>query len=382
MKRLDPALLKTNVDAAAAYDLDRRKVFGSAYSVVQGDAVVYESCYGTTAADSADPVTPRTLFRLASMTKPVTAMAALILVDRGLLRLSDLVSDYLPAFDGVRVTAVGEDGSLVDLGAAQSPITIRDLLTHTSGIGTEWAKPRLMTEEERISVNKTVDFYARVGLDFDPGTRQQYSGTAAFDVMVRIIEQVTGEDFLAFLKREIFDPCGMPDTTFIPNEEQWGRLIRLHNRVEGENSDEPNRAGYVYSNWPCTRYVGGAGLVSTLRDFTNFATMLLHRGATPTGRIVRPETFDLLPVPYVPREIMPHNENWGLGVRVIVGEDYDLLPVGAYGWSGAHGTHFWIDPVNEVAAVMMKNSRVDGGSYNESACNFERAVKAAILADA
>ena len=373
--KLDPALLQSHIDSIARQDLDAHKVFGSAYSVVQGDTVVCESCYGTTAADTADPVTPRTLFRLASMTKPVTAVAALVAAERGLLCLSDPVSKYLPAFGSMRITAVGEDGGLVDLGAAQTPVTIRDLLTHTSGIGTEWAKPRLLTEEERVSINKTVDFYARVGLDFEPGTQQRYSGTAAFDVLVHILEQVTETDFLTFLTREIFAPCGMSDTTFTPHEDQWRRMICLHNRVDGENRNEPLREGCVYSSWPCTRYVGGAGLATTLRDFTRFATMLLHRGATPNGRILRPETFALLPTPYVPKTIMPQNENWGLGVRVIVGEDYPTLPVGAYGWSGAYGSHFWIDPVNEVAAIFLKNSMVDGGSANQSAQAFERAVR-------
>ena len=115
-------------------------------------------------------------------------------------------------------------------------------------------------------------------------------------------------------------------------------------------------------------------MVSTLDDYSKFAKMLLNNGKTPKKQILSEKAFRALHTPFVSEEIMPSNERWGLGVRVIVKEDYKTLPVGAFGWSGAYGSHFWIDPINKVAAVFMKNSLFDGGAGNESARNFEKAV--------
>ncbi len=375
MKKLEKELLVRHVAQTAEYDLTHGKAFGSAYCVMQDGQVVYERCFGHTSADGGVPVTADTLFRLASMTKPVTAFAALILVDRGLLRLSDPVTAYVPAFADVPITEVAEDGTLVTLGAPQTSPTILHILTHTSGIGSDGRKIAHMTAADKRTVDATVAFHAKMGLDFEPGTRQQYSGSGAFDVLVKIIETVTGTDFLAFLQKEIFTPLGMRDTTFIPTAEQWGRMVSMHTVADGQNADAPMREGCVMSDYPCTHFLGGSGLVSTLRDYTAFAAMLLDRGRG----LISEDTFSLMCTPAVSKEIMPIHERWGLGVRVITEEYYEDLPVGSFGWSGAYGTHFWVDPVNKIAAVYLRNSLVDGGSGSRSARDFERAVRRSLV---
>lgn len=375
MKRLDTARLAHNVAQTAEYDLAHNKAFGSAYWVMQDGEVVYNCCFGCTSAHSTDPVTENTLFRLASMTKPITAFAALILIDRGILRLSDPVADYLPEFADVPITEMSEDGTLTTIGMPQNAPTILHLLTHTSGIGSDGSKIAHMTAADKRTVVDTVAFHRRMGLDFDPGTAQRYSGSGAFDVLVNIIETVTQKDYLAFLQEEIFTPCGMADTTFIPTDEQWERMIAMHRVTDGKNEDAPMHAGCVMSDYPCTHYLGGSGLASTLRDYAAFATMLLNRGQTAAGRLVSEDTFALFCTPAVSEEIMPIHERWGLGVRVITKEYYEDLPVGSFGWSGAYGTHFWVDPINKITAVYLRNSLVDGGSGSESARNFERAVR-------
>ncbi|MBR3778462.1 MAG: beta-lactamase family protein [Clostridia bacterium] len=380
MKKLDKNLLARNVVQTAEDDMARHKAFGSAYWVMQDGETVYERCFGCTSAHGAEPVTADTLFRMASMTKPVTAFAALILVDRGLLRLSDPVAMYLPEFRGVPITEAAEDGSLRTVGAPRNEPTIRHILTHTSGIGSDGRKIAHMTAEDKRTVANTVAFHARMGLDFDPGTRQQYSGSGAFDALVKIIEQITKTDFLSFLQKEIFDPCGMRDTTFTPTAEQWKRMTAMHTVVDGQNADAPMREGCVMSDYPCTHYLGGSGLASTLSDYAAFATMLLNRGQTARGRLVSEDTFSLLCTPAVSEAIMPIHERWGLGVRVITKEYYEDLPVGSFGWSGAYGTHFFVDPVNKVAGVYLRNSLVDGGSGSEAARNFERAVHRSFIA--
>lgn len=374
MQKLNKELLKTNIDKAAQYDFDNQKVFGSAYWVMQEDAVVCEEYYGTTSLDSQEPVTDKTIFRLASMTKPITAIAALILVDRGQLSLSDKVTDYLPEFKDIHITECTKAGELIDHGKAKTEITILHLLTHSSGIGSAaGGKAGRMSAEDKKTIDNTVKYFARIGVDYEPGTKQFYSGIAAFDVLVKIIEQITKTDYLTFLQQEIFEPCDMVDTTFVPSRAQWERMIAMHCRVDGKNSVADMPENCILRDYPCTHYLGGGGLISTLSDYIKFAKMLLNNGKTPKKQIVSEETFKLLHTGYAPQRTN-ENAHWGLGVRVITGEGYERLPVGAYGWSGAYGPHFWIDPANKVIAIFMKNSQVDGGSRSESGRNFEIAV--------
>ena len=379
MLKLDINLLESNIERAALYDFENNKVFGSAYCVIQGENVIYKKCFGNISSDTDKLVTENTIFRMASMTKPVTAMATLILIDRGLISLTDNLSDYLPEFKDIHITQMQPSGQLTDLGKAHNKITICNLLTHTSGIGSDVLKDAKLSEEDIQSIDDTVDFYFRMGLDFEPGTKQQYSPLGAFDVLAKLIECVSGKDYLEFLTHEIFEPCGMTDTTFIPTPEQWKSTIAMHNRIGGKSCNEKTIEDRVFSFFPCKHYLGGAGLISTLDDYSKFAHMLLNKGKAQTKQIVSEETFRLLHTPFVSESIMPSSERWGLGVRVIVREDYKNLPVGAYGWSGAYGTHFWIDPTNNIAAVYMKNSVFDGGAGNESANNFEIAVKNSLV---
>lgn len=368
--KLDKALLEKNIEEIAAYDLDNNKVSGAVYCVMQQGEVVFKKCFGYTSPAKTEPMTERSLFRLASMTKPITAVAMLILVDRGLVSLDDPVSVYLPAFEHIAVTMLGEKGEIVSAKKPQMPPTVADLLSHSSGIEDRYG---YMTAAEKQTVADTVRFLMSIGLEYEPESRQQYSGHGAFDVAVAIIEKVTGEDYLTFLKREVFTPCGMVDTTFTPTAEQWARVVAMHNFVDGQNIADKTVDGCIYEDFPCTHYLGGAGLVSTLHDYTRFAQMLLCKGETPTGRLMKESTFALM---YQPHKEFSLGERWGLGVRVVTDEVYAVLPVGTFGWSGAYGSHFWVDPVNEVTAVFLKNSRVDGGAGNESARNFEKAVNA------
>ena len=378
MKTLDKSLLKQNIEKIAEYDFENNKVFGSAYVVHQNGETVYKNCFGVTDSEKNIPVTENTLFRLASMTKPITAIAALILVERGLISLDDDIEKYLPQFKGVHITRTEENGTHTDLGEAQNKIKIYHLLSHTSGIGCGPLENGL-TDNDRKTIENFINYFAKVGLEFEPGTQQAYSGTAAFDVMTAIIEQVTGMDYLSFLKLEIFSPCGMVDTTFIPTEEQQNRLMKMHAKEKGNNVVDEICDGCIFQNFPWTHFLGGAGLVSTISDYAKFAKMLLNRGKTENKQIISDETFKLMNTPYVTAEIMPGNERWGLGVRVITDEKYPFLPVGSFGWSGAYGSHFWIDPENKTFAVFLKNSRFDGGAANESACNFEKAVNESFI---
>lgn len=378
MKKLDVAKLEKNIHAAAEYDFTRGKVFGSAYCVLQDDEVVLSRYYGVTDMDSRMPVTDQTIFRLASMTKPVTAFAVLCLIDRGLLSLQDPVFQYLPEFKDIPICSLTNSGEIVVQGRPRNPVTILHLLNHTSGFGSDIGKMEKLTAFDKANVDNYIAFHVKTGLAFEPGSQQMYSPTASFDVLVKIIEQITGTDFLTFLQREIFKPCGMENTTFIPNEKQWAQMITLHGQAEDQYITSGKPSGCVFADYPCTHFLGGAGLASTMPDYLAFARMLVNNGRVGDRQLISQDTFRLLHTPTVSDAVMPGNERWGLAVRVITSDIYRDLPVGAYGWSGAYGTHFWIDPKNKIAAVYMKNSVLDGGAGNESARNFEKAVSDAL----
>ena len=368
MYSIDRTRLAANIEEIAKYDFDNQKVFGAAYYVYY-NGEVYEKCYGATSVNVATPITDTTLFRLASMTKPITAVATLMLVERGQLSLDDGVDTFLPEFKNVKIKdAQGNEATPKKLP------TIRNILSHTSGIGSNAEKIALMTAEDRATLDSAVAFYVRSGLDFEPSSMQAYSGTGAFDVLTKIIEKVTGEDYLRFLTREIFEPCDMQDTTFLPTDEQQQRMVAMHNKVNGENAVFEMAEGCIFENVPSSHYLGGAGLVSTLRDYCNFAKMLLNKGETEQGRILQAESVEMLSSGQVSEKIMPGSTRWGLGVRVIVDNTHPYLTKGCFGWSGAYGSHFWVDPVNNLFAVYMKNSKFDGGAGNQSANNFEIAV--------
>ena len=344
MKVLNVEKLKQNIEATVQSDLDSGKVGGAALTVRQSGKVVYQGCFG-------ENVTEKTVFRLASMTKPVTAVAVLVLMDRGLVGLHDPVEKFLPGFKG-------------------SGITVFHLLTHSSGLGSrELALPQHANRprESVASLAAAVEYYKDLPLAFTPGTAQDYSPFFGFDVLARIVEVVSGMDYAGFLKKEIFDPLGMVDTTFAPSSEQWSRMIPMHDRADGKSVTVPVPENCVFEDFPVTYCSGGAALAGTLEDYGKFAEMLVNRG----GNILSAEAVAAMG--------SQQYEFWGLGVRTAYDDAvFAPLPKGCFGWSGAYGTHFWVDPANEITAVYMKNSRYDGGSGAVTAYQFEKDVYGAV----
>lgn len=373
MRLLDENRLKQNINEAATYDLDSNNVYGSSYFVWQKGGIVFKKHFGFAGPDTNIKTDDSTMYRLASMTKPITAVAMLILSDRGLISLDDPISKYIPEFEGIHI--ITSDG--IDIGKSKTSPTVLHCLTHTSGIGSE--KPVVPNCEERKTISATLGRFIDAGLDFEPFTKQAYSPYAAFDSLAYIAEKVTGQDYGDFLKNEIFIPCNMPDTTFSPTCEQWNRFVTMHNKVDGKNDVGITYPDCIFEKFPCSHKLAGAGLVSTLNDYSNFARMLLNNGEINNHKILSEQAIKALSMPYVPGDIMPGNENWGLGVRVITDNSYPTLSAGSYGWSGAYGPHFWIDPENDICAVFMKNSRFDGGAGNKSARRFEKAVWDALV---
>lgn len=374
MRKLNRHLLQTRLEQTIGDDIAGGMVGGVAVMVLQQGEVAHESYFSS--ENLGISVTEDTQFRMASMTKPITGAAILILLDRGLVTLTDPVSKYIPGFASMKL-GKEENGKIGILKESSVEITILHLLTHSSGLGSGPIGNLYSAKRPGTSIRnlkEAVDYYETVLLDFEPGTAQAYSGVFAFDVLARIVEVVTGMTYEVFLRKELFEPLGMVNTTFAPNADQWDRMIPMHTYDNGCGKVVNFPANSIFEGFPTTYTAGGAGLTSTLADYIRFAQMLLNKGGFEGKQILRPETVALMATPQLPESIMPGNEIWGLSVRVITKPEYEYLPVGTFGWSGAYGTHFWVDPENEIVAVYLKNSRYDGGSGAHTGLMFERDV--------
>ena len=370
---INPSKLAENLTKRIEEDITAQRVGCAAVAVSQWGRLLFRGDFGVQTPGEPQPLRPDAIFRIASMTKPITAVAALIQVERGKLSLEDPVCKYLPQYEKL---VVGEARRPCD-----APLRVFHLLTHTSGMEADleaklWVKA--IPPERQRTLKDAMDVYPERPLAFQPGQQRKYSGRAAFDILARIVEITAGMDFAEFVKKEILDPCGMVDTTFAPTEEQWARVVGMHDYQDGVGVLSPTTPGCVVDRVPVTHPLGGAGLVSTVDDYGKFAQMLLNKGMTEKGRIIDASFIEQMATPQLAPALMNEKVNQGLGVRVIAGEKYPWLPVGSYGWSGAYGPHFWVDPINGITAVYMKNSRYDGGSGSLTGKHFEEDVCNAI----
>lgn len=383
MKKLNVEKLKQLMDQHTAEFIERGTIGHAELIVNQEGKRVFHGFYGLKSQAERIPLGPGAMFRLASMTKPVTAVALLQQVEAGLVDLNQPITDFLPIFSHPYVGHV-EDDKIVTDRPATGVIRVSNLLSHTSGIGT-WPLCDIQmrpTPTRENTLADVVEYFATQALAFDPYTSQCYSPTAAFDVAARIVELVTGEEYAAHIKRTLFDPVGMKDTTFDPTPAQWERMVRMFRTdKDGRPEDHPDatKEGCVFGSIPPGVRCSGGGLASTAEDYSLFAETLLNDGLAPNGnRVLSEQTAKLLHTPFVPESMQNSSERWGLGVRVVVRPDYpEGLAVGTFGWSGAYGTHFWVDPENRVTVVYMKNTTNDGGP-GESGKQVERDVSASL----
>ena len=224
-----------------------------------------------------------------------------------------------------------------------------------------------------------VKYYAQIPLDFEPYTGQAYSGSFAFDVLAHIVELVAGIPFVEFLKREVLDPLGMIDTCFAPTKQQWERMIPMHDYRNGRGILAEYPANSVFMGVPTTCCSGGTALASTLSDYKRFGDMLLNYGSTGGSCIIGEEWIREMAKEQLPISLMSGVRNWGLGVRVVTTDPRNVLPCGSFGWSGALGGHFWVDPDNRIVAIYLKNSLYDGGAGSKTGRQFERDVCSALV---
>ncbi len=365
-------LLSSLMDQMMAEDLTECRIDAAAVSVTFRGHNVLRRYYGNARAGM--------IFRLASMTKPLTAAAILLLAAQGKLGLDDPVSRYLPEYSTLHLGRLDASGHPEDAGPCETALTIRHLLTHTGGLlcgPLGVAQYANFPASAQASLAAAVAAYPRCLLSFEPASQAAYSAVAGFDVLARIAEIASGESYPQFLYRALLHPLGMEDTVFIPSEQQWARMAPMHVRVVGalgsQNAqDEMGR--HVFERFPLSYPAGGAGLAGTLEDYERFALMLLSKGGGLLPQAAVEEMATPQVAPGTPG--LSATESWGLGVRVTLADPH--LSPGCFGWSGAYGTHFWVDPQHDLTCVYMKNSRYDGGSEATTARRVERVVVAAL----
>ncbi|MGH9349604.1 MAG: serine hydrolase domain-containing protein [Vicinamibacterales bacterium] len=312
-------------------------------------------------------VEPEAIFRLASMTKPVTSVAIMMLVEEGKLLLSDPVSRFIPAFREMRVLAApsstssgGDDAGTVP---ARRLITLEDLMTHRSGlvygfidrgpVGDLYRKNGVCDAFcSGQTLQQNVELMAKQPLKFQPGSSYEYS--LSVDVLGRVVEVVSGRTLEEFFERRIFQPLGMRDTHFNVPASKAARLAPFHALEKGVLRPGSNQWAYAGT----TYFSGGAGLAGTTRDYLQFAQMLANGGALDGVRLLSRPTVELMMSSHTqdlgPSAVFPgHGFGYGGWVRESLGRSSRTSSEGTWGWSGIYGTYFWVDRKEQLVTILM-----------------------------
>jgi CubicO group peptidase (beta-lactamase class C family) len=340
---------------------------GGIYAViVRRGRIGYERVLGWSDVSRQEPLRRDAIFRIYSMTKPIVAAGVLKLVEDGLVQLDDPVSKYIPSFAGVKVFA-GGSADAPELADAMSPITVRQLLNHTSGLAyglTPGPVDTIFTRARMYDASRTLeqftDSLARLPLLFHPGTAWSYG--SGLDVAGRVIEVASGQTLDRFLDEALFRPLGMRDTGFRIRADMRRRLVTVY-AAGADGALEPiGSDGLMAMFEPDARFLwGSGGLLSTPDDYLRFAQMLLNGGSFGDTRILRPETVALMTTEPVPPLVVAaggtaRDSTYGFGLGVSVKMDSAQTvrpgPPGIFRWSGYLGTYFWIDPVNDLIAMV------------------------------
>jgi CubicO group peptidase (beta-lactamase class C family) len=346
--------------------IDNKQYSGLVSMVARKGKVVHFSAHGNMSVDNNTPMKTDSLFRIYSMTKPITAVAAMILYEEGKFQLNDPVSKYLPEFADVKVL---QDGELV---APTAPMTIRQLFTHSTGLSYGFATDNSVDEEyrkiqplESKSLAEFVTKVTKIPLRFEPGTRYQYS--VSYDVLGAIIEKLSGMPLDEFFQQRIFKPLGMQDTFFqvpanklkrLAGDQYWDANNKKVAAVPADRQRD-------YTN--VSLFSGGGGLVSSASDYMRFAQMVLNGGSYNGVRILGPKTVQYMGLNHLTPEARAEGvgefqnsdlyagQSMALGFGVVTNPA--LMPatssLGEISWAGVAGTKFWIDPKEEIIGIAM-----------------------------
>jgi CubicO group peptidase (beta-lactamase class C family) len=347
--------------------VDEEKVAGAVTIVARNGRIVFFEAVGKADIDSGKPMKRDAIVRIYSMTKPITSVAVMMLVEEGKLALDDPVAEHLPELEKVKVF-VGNDGGELQLEEPVRAPTILDLLRHTSGLTygvfgntvVDQRYRRVDILSDAGTLGEMVTKLSGLPLLYQPGTRFNYS--VSTDVLGRVVEVVSGMDFDEFLHEQIFTPLDMKDTGFFVPDEKLDRFAANHSRKLFGGlrvTDAPHSSRYRSESRVLS---GGGGLVSTARDYIRFCQMLLGKGELDGRRLLRQETVQMMTKNQLPEQAYPINLGgtragigFGLGFAVVVEKTNfsRRSHIGEYGWGGAASTHFWISPKDDLAVVVL-----------------------------
>ena len=350
--------------------IDNGKLAGISALIYKNGKMAYQGNFGYANLNEKKPMGDSTIFRIFSMTKPITSVALMTLFDEGKFQLDDKVSKYIPEFSGAMVY----NAETKTLESQVEEMTIRHLLTHTAGLTYGWDQKAYVDSLYRASgasgwdgtIGEKVKIMARLPLKHQPGTKWEYG--LSIDVAGYLVEVLSGTPFDVYMKTKIFNPLKMDDTGFFVPEDKHSRFSAI-NTIKSDSLIEATGGISDAFKKPVTLFSGGGGLVSTLNDYLAFCKMLLNDGELDGVRIITESAAHLIMTNQLPGGVI-YAENMGYGLAGDVN-----LKTGVYGWAGAASTKFWIDPGNKMIVIFGTQLMPADFSYADT---FYKIVNSAI----
>ncbi len=373
---------KAAISQVATAATARGDVPGVVTMIVNRGGVLYEGAAGKQDVARGVALAPDAIFRIASMTKPVTSVAIMMLVDAGKVKLDDPVSKYLPEFKGRQVIVkFNEADAAYTTRPAKREITLRHLMTHSSGIGYAFTNPTI-----KKIVDTTKKDEPELALLHDPGEKWTYS--ASTRVLGWVVEKVSGDKLDVYLQKRIFEPLKMVDTAHAVPTDKVSRVVTIHGRKDGKLSETPNDPTQAFP------VRGDGGLYSTAQDYARFVRMLLNGGTLDGAKILSPKAVQMMsampaggpvmqtqpdanPVRTRPFPVGAGKDKFGLGFQITAADPQyaKYRSPGSLSWGGIYNTHFWIDPKRQIAGIVMMQVLP---FYDEASLGVLRGVEAVV----
>ena len=349
--------------------IDKGLIAGAVTAVARKGRLVHWQTHGQMDVLAGKPMRDDAIFRIASMTKPITSVALMMLWEQGGFQLRDPVSKFLPEFADPKVSTTRDASAATgELVAVDRPIQVRDMLTHTAGLANNYIGNAVhyrafMSQRDGLDLAGYIQRLASLPLNYQPGTAWEYS--AATDVVGRLVEVISGMTLDAYLKERIFDPLGMPDSHFFMDDDKGGRLAAQYTPGEDDFKIVLQDPGSNESRWingPKILYRGAGGMVSTTHDYLRFQQMVLNGGELEGVRLLAPATVALMIENHtgdLPLWLPGPGMGFGLGYGIVVDRGAAATPLseGSAYWGGAYCTISWIDPAQQIVGVLMTQVR-------------------------
>jgi CubicO group peptidase (beta-lactamase class C family) len=362
---------KVRLDSTLKGLVDSGSIAGASALIFEKNEEVYFNAFGYADAEAKVPMDRNTIVKIYSMTKPITGTALMSLYEKGAFQLDDPLSKYAPEFANMKVlTGTDAKGEMI-LVDANRPITIRDLTRHTAGFvnnnsDTTTQFGQLVKAADPMNINNTLtqmaQKYASLPLIFQPG--EQWAYGPCVDIQAFLVERISGKPFDQYVKETILNPLQMSTTRYVVPEADRNRFAAIYHRKDDgslERVPEDGFNGFNTKPWPLTP--GGWGLTSTVDDYMRFARMLVNKGTLDNATVLKPETVTLMATNHLADSVtkrmwLPSKGQVGFGIDFAVRLNPPATPeenngvVGEFFWDGAASTLFWVDPVNELTAVL------------------------------